>query len=365
MIVKDEASVITETLESVAPFIDTYSIVDTGSSDDTIDVIKAFFRTKGITGRVHERPWKDFGHNRSEALELARAEGGYALMFDADDLLHGQPDFSNLKADGYLVRIASGNLRYWRHQIFSSRRQWRYEGVLHEYATCDEPGLVTERQSGDWWIESRRLGARSNATDKYDRDAEILLADLAKNPDNSRSVFYLAQSYFDARRWDLALERYTARVSMGGWDEEVFYSKMRSGECLIHLDRPRGEILDALLGAWEFRPSRAEPLHLLARWHREHAMYAQAAMFARTALSIPFPHSDALFVSSSVYDWQVRDELAVASYYIGELQTSLQHSTDLLRGTMLPEDQRSRVERNLQLAVQALATRAPQHSTQH
>jgi hypothetical protein len=84
-------------------------------------------------------------------------------------------------------------------------------------------------------------------------------------------------------------------------------------------------------------------------------MHASAAMFAQRGLAIPFPHADVLFVSSSVYDWQLKDELAVSSYYIGDFQSSLQHCTDLLRGTILPEEHRGRIERNLQLAIQALS----------
>lgn len=360
MIVKDEAPIIRQCFDSVLPYIDAYCIVDTGSTDDTIDVIRGYFGDKGIPGVVHERPWVNFGHNRSEALAFAREVGDYAFVMDADDLVHGKPDLSQLEADSYMVQIRSGEIVYWRHQIFSSRREWRYEGVVHEYATCGAADALSMRMKDDWYIESRRLGARNAPTDKYRRDANLLLDYLADHPDDSRSVFYLAQSYFDLGELESALSAYARRANMGGWEEEVYYSKYRVGMCLIGLGRPRGEILDAMLGAWEYRPARAEPLYQLAKWHRERNLFRQAAMFARTGVSIPRPVGDILFVTEDVYTWRLKDEFAVSAYYIGDFGGSLQYCADLIHSRVVPTEHQGRIQRNLELATQALSPGAPE-----
>ena len=73
MIVKNEAHVIRRCLDSVRPHITHWVIVDTGSTDGTQALIRDHFRD--IPGALHERPWRDFGHNRTEALELARGKG--------------------------------------------------------------------------------------------------------------------------------------------------------------------------------------------------------------------------------------------------------------------------------------------------
>ena len=83
MIVKNEAPVIRRCLDSVRPLVDAWLIVDTGSTDGTQDIIRAALAD--LPGAVHERPWQDFAHNRSEALDLARSFASYALIIDADE----------------------------------------------------------------------------------------------------------------------------------------------------------------------------------------------------------------------------------------------------------------------------------------
>lgn len=356
MIVKDESAVILECLESVAPHIDAYCIVDTGSTDDTINIIKTFFAEKGIPGEVHEQPWVNFGHNRSEALKLARKVGEYALVIDADDILHGTPNFSNLEADCYFVQIMTNKIIYWREQLLSSKRKWRYEGVVHEYLCCETENYRSARQDTSWYIESRRIGARNQDNSKYERDARLLLEDLENNPTNSRSMFYLAQSYYDMGDFNSSLEAYANRTRMGGWDEEIFYSKYRIGLCLINLGRHRGEIVDAMLDAWEYRPTRAEPLYHLAVWHRVRGLYGTAVMFARQAVGIPMP-PDRLFVDEELFAWRIKDELAVASSFTGDIHTTFNLCTEILEMDLCryyTEEDRTRVQANLDFAMKTL-----------
>jgi len=70
MIVKDEAAVICRCLESVKPVIAHWVICDMGSTDNTPELIQTAL--SGIPGTLHRSPWVDFGHNRTQALKLAK-----------------------------------------------------------------------------------------------------------------------------------------------------------------------------------------------------------------------------------------------------------------------------------------------------
>ena len=161
MIVRNEAHVVREVLDAVAPYIDSWVIVDTGSTDGTQQVIREHLAARGVAGELYERPWRDFGTNRSEALRLAQGRADYIWVIDADDLVVGSLDFAGLDADVYLLRCGEGTaMTYWRRQLFRDGMHWQYRGVVHEYATCDDP-FVEQRLEGDYYVDSRRLGARN------------------------------------------------------------------------------------------------------------------------------------------------------------------------------------------------------------
>ena len=92
MIVKDESHIIHEVLQSTLAIIDTYLILDTGSTDNTIQIIKDFYEKTDVTGMVIQGEWKGFGPSRSEALKLCNGKMDYILMIDADDLMAFPPD---------------------------------------------------------------------------------------------------------------------------------------------------------------------------------------------------------------------------------------------------------------------------------
>jgi hypothetical protein len=58
-----------------------------------IAAVKSREHLKDLPGELHERPWRDFAYNRSEALTLARPHGDYTLIIDADDVLEFGEEF--------------------------------------------------------------------------------------------------------------------------------------------------------------------------------------------------------------------------------------------------------------------------------
>ena len=148
MIVRNEAHIVTEVLDAVAPHISFWVIVDTGSDDGTQDLIRTHMRSLGIPGELHERPWRNFGHNRTEALTLAQGHADYIWVMDADDTIVGTPDFTGLTADIYLLPIANDDTTFQRAQLFRDAVGVRWVGVTHEYADWDHDSCVDGASGG-------------------------------------------------------------------------------------------------------------------------------------------------------------------------------------------------------------------------
>jgi len=360
MIVKDEAHVIKRCLDSVKPFIDSWTIVDTGSTDGTQELVKELL--KDVPGELYERPWRDFGHNRSEAIELASPTADYMLFLDADEVFQAPSEFEwpELTGDAYLLQMGDGDNRYLREILASTSLTWRFVGVLHEYLTADRP-YRSERLEGPY-VEGHFDGGRSQGRDlkaKYARDAQVLEDALKGDPENTRYVFYLAQSYRDSGEAAKALETYERRAAMGGWDEEVWYSLYQMAKLSEQLKWPEQAVTERFLKAFEFRPRRAEPLVHLASYYRQREKHALGFIYAQAAVQIKQP-DDMLFLDRSCYTWRPLDELAVATYWIGRHVESKLACEQLLSGEDLPASERNRVQENLKFALTSLAPPGPQ-----
>ncbi|MEO7222265.1 MAG: glycosyltransferase family 2 protein, partial [Devosia sp.] len=120
MIVKDEARVIERCLASVRPLIDHIVIADTGSSDETRGLIRNFMARESLAGEVVDHSWRNFAHNRSEALAALRTHQSvdYGFTIDADETLVLEDGFdaaafkAGLDRDFYDVEVWNLSVRY-------------------------------------------------------------------------------------------------------------------------------------------------------------------------------------------------------------------------------------------------------------
>lgn len=345
MIVKNEAAVIERCLASVKPWIHAWAIADTGSTDGTQDLVRRALA--GLPGELIERPWLDFSSNRNEALQLARKHGDYALLIDADDTLVSS-GFGELTADCYDMVVQSRSLTYRQPHLLRLDKGFFFTGVTHEYVDCTGPYTHDTLKNTIYRLGDD--GARRASGRKYAEDAAMLERALANDPDNTRHRFYLAQSYRDGGLVDKAIAAYAKRAAMGGWDEEVYYSRLQVALLKEQHAAPAADVVDAYLEAYDARPKRAEAPCELARYCRLRQRWFLARDFARIAAAIAQP-DDRLFMDQSVYDWRARDELSIALYWCNEREESARLCRQLLADPRLPAEQRERVAKNLAFAT--------------
>lgn len=345
MIVKNEANVVHESLESVAPHIDYWVIVDTGSTDGTQDVIRAKMAELDIPGELHDRPWQDFGHNRTQALQLAQGHCDYIWVHDADDVLDGTPNLTGLTADGYLMLEDSDTYEFRALHLFRDGVPWRFVGTTHEVAVCEVPH-TTDKLDGQYRIRYRQTGSNSLGSNKLVRDRDLLIDEIERDPSNSRAVFYLALTYRAIGEAEKARALFTKRTQMGGFDEEIYYSLLAVAQLMNQQGEPWPAVQTAFLAAWGFRPFRSEALYEIALHHRLAEQYELGYLFASHGAQIPLPDSEVLFVFSDVYTWRLLDELSVCASWTGRKAEALTIDRSLLIRDDLPVGERERILRN-------------------
>lgn len=367
-IVKNESKVIERMLRSVAPLIDYYVIVDTGSEDNTKEIIKETMDELGIPGEIHDHEWKDFCTARNYALDCVKGKSQWGFWIDADEQLIPDEKFSkdalirNLVEGDFDIastKVIYGPQTYFRSQLFSLDIDWIWEGAVHE---------VMMRKNGDKNLRSAAVegfhtlvtpdgaswGDRSRETQKakYLEHAAMLEEYIKENKD-IRWVFYLAQSYRDAFVYDKAEYWYSERVKRGGgyW-EELYFSQMMVAAMKANQKKPTAEILHSYMEASKFDPSRAEHLMPVIRHYQGTKNYPIAYMMSKycmdTCSKNPFPRSS-LFIDSNVYDWQLLDLHTVNSYYMskfGEARSTYNKLRKAINKGLVPPDQAERIKQN-------------------
>jgi len=344
MIVKNEAKVIGRLADSVRPIIDHWVICDTGSTDGTPEKVAEVFA--GIPGELFHDEWVDYGTNRTKMLERARGRADYLLILDADHTLRIEGRLPRLDAESYAL-LVDESLAHWVPRLVRGDLTWRYVGAAHEYITSDEPHrtemlplLVVEHHADG-----------GNQSDKLTRERDLLVSDLERDPENARTVFYLAQTHRALGETDRAIELYQRRIGLDGWHEEMFYSMFQHASLVAESDWDAAVPL--FLEAFEFESTRAEPLHALAAGYRERHQYQVAAMFAVRGMHIAQP-THALFVHRDVYEWGLEYEWSVCAFRLGDFDGALRASDHLLASPHLPEAFRDYVARTRQRCLVAL-----------
>jgi hypothetical protein len=312
MIVRNEARGIAGTLASIKPFIDRWTILDTGSTDGTQDIVRR--ELAGIPGELHEEPFVDFSTTRNRVLDLHGKKTSYVIMLSGDDVVVGDGWIMGGLRGGeiYLVERKTGSDSYKQAVIVRTDAGWRYTGRTHEVLT--KPGCYATESIAN--VSIVRHHAESKQA-RWEHDLELLKLDLADDPTSSRTAFYLAQTYECLGRLAEALHAYNRRIAMPGWREETYEAMFRKARVLGGLGLPWAEVQAAYLKAHAFDPRRAEPLYVIAKHYHDEDNHALAYLFASNASELPLPDT-AMFVDREVYEWKAADLCAIHAYYLAD-----------------------------------------------
>lgn len=334
LMVKDEASVICATLK---PFVDTvahmpeqklsFLVFDTGSTDTTIPTAQQYFEENGIYSAViKQEPFIDFATSRNRALELAQQafpNASFMLMPDAEWYMHNVESLikfcmlhKNDTCSSYFIRIKNSFIEFDTPRLIRCRSGVCFVGSAQEVLN----EVTIQKVGADCFFEwGAGAYGQEKSQKRWLRDLDILLRDYEKKPFDSRSVFYIAQTYHclddleNARLW------YNRRSTMQGWDEENFMTRYRLAqvhEALGNWD----QALSNYLAAFTVRPSRAEPLIRLAHHYCQSGEYDLCFLFSRRAVEIPYPQTDTLFIDKALYDYTRYDLLGISAWYVNKFE---------------------------------------------
>lgn len=335
MMVKNEHKRLHVSLESVVGYVNSIVIYDTGSTDNTIEIVTNFCEKNNIPLRLKQGEFTNFAESRNVSLDFADTfeDIDYLLLLDTNDELRNGPELRK-ECDKYLKEKNTGFLisqewwsgkydKYYNVRLIKAHQGWRYRGRVHEWMKntryeSDEEAI----KDGDAVIRLENIILYQDRTqddnksrNRFARDKELLLEDHKEDPTEPRTIFYLAQTCGCLDHGEDAFYYYKLRTTLLGFWEERFHSYLRCGEISESFKHPWEESFKWYMKAFE-HTARAEPLIKISQHYKDNNWFLSFS-FAEMACRLTYPDHCILFIDKHAYDYTRWHLLGLAGWYAG------------------------------------------------
>ena len=284
-------------LKENLPFFDQWTILDTGSTDETKEIIARILVGKK-KGNLYEEPFINFRDSRNKLLDYAGEKCKYTLMLDDTYLMKGNiREFleeirSDQFADSYTLYIKSDDTEYGSNRILKSNRGLRYIHKIHEVITDKNNINVVVPINKAHILDGRFDYMEKRTMDRKQLDLKLLYEELEEDPNNSRTHYYLAQTYNLLGDYENTYKWFKARVdhSNPGFIQEKVDAAFELARCAnFKLEKPWHECENLYLYAYELDKSRPESLYFIGIHYFLVNDYIKAYKYFKEAFKIGYP----------------------------------------------------------------------------
>ncbi len=358
-IMKNEAHVVTRMLDSIKKIVDIVVLIDTGSTDDTVSVVRKWGTDNGVETHVFERPFDNFEASRNFSIEMGRqvtkdrGNDYWGFWLDCDEqLIIDEKVFSKAKLnkDLYMFNTYIGQMKYTRNECYKLEKEFRFYGPVHEFIVSDDKNITSGLMEGlSVNVQMDGGSWKGNIPEKYKAHAFVLEKYIDSDRQDPRWIFYTAQSYHDSasmpdnrdeneERLRRALKYYKERVNRNdGYAEEVFYSQFRIGTIMRVMESPWAETHQELLKAYSIDSLRGEPIKAIVDYYLQVGEWNNAYLYTKFAKvnfhgKNPYP-TRLLFVDESLYIWKFAEAHAAACFYTGRMDEAKANYQEIVRIT--------------------------------
>jgi glycosyltransferase involved in cell wall biosynthesis len=359
---KNEVGNVPDWVESGRQIADQLIILDTGSTDGTIEEAKKH----DVDLHLSEHFNKDtklgdfqFHTARNEALDQSRASWNIAM--DADErlivnvpnlkekLLQVPRNIDLLLCPVHMLNDAGKvTMDFMGERIFRNNKAIRYEGAMHNYVNVPQ----NKRQRVDWITVTSCRNKRSREARTERHKQRILMAETAflpkikKNPNDTRSMFYLARTYKEDSQAEKAIYWFRKYLEKGTWSSEVYQAAYELSSLLTFKMKELDEAFDLMVTNIRRNYRRAEGYVLLGDICYAKENWDQAAWWYEIATKCE-EFQENLFLVKNNYTWLPWDKLGMSYHHQKKYGQAARASQKALQYPDLPERQRTRIETNI------------------
>lgn len=325
MIVKNEEIHIARCLDSVAKLVDEIIIVDTGSTDRTVEIVSDY------TSKVYFYTWKDdFSDARNYSFSKASME--YCMWMDADDVLEEMErekflqlkqslspdtDIVMMKYNTSFDEEGKPSFSYYRERWIRNSSQYRWIGAVHEVIPLNGSLIYS-----DIAISHKKM--KDGDSDRNLRIYQKMLAE-GKALEPRHQYYYGRELYYHGQYQEAVSAFEGFLLSADGWIENKIEACSVCADCYYKLGQEQSA-LTTLLRSMSFDVPRAELCCEIGKYFLEHGNFHIAAYWYETALNTPKKEYSGGFILPDCYDYVPLLQLCVCYDKMGERQKAREYN---------------------------------------
>lgn len=297
IMVKNAGPQFEEMLLSNIDIIDKWTILDTGSSDNTIDIINNALVGKK-SGNLYQEPFINFCDSRNRLLELAGESCKFILMLDDTYVMKGniRQFLNEIRGDQYsnsfTLMINSHDTQYGSNRIIKSNSGLKYMYKIHEVITDKNNINIVVPENKASILDKRYDYMEARTMERKKIDLSLLFEELEDDPMNPRTYYYLAQTYNLLKDYEKAFEYFIKRtefVNSGFLQERVDAAFEAARLANFQLNKPWDECLTLYEKCYKMDESRPESLYFIGIHYYVKENPIVAYNYFKQAFQLGFP----------------------------------------------------------------------------
>jgi len=297
IMVKNGGDQFEDMLKKNMHLIDRWTILDTGSTDNTIDTINKVLVGKK-SGQLFQEPFINFRDSRNRCLDLAGNSCKYCLILDDTYIMEGNiRDFLNRvrgdqRSDSFSIIIKSDDIEYCSNRILKSTSGLRYMHKIHEVIQDFNNFNVIIPIDKAMILDMRFDYMNERTMKRKELDLQLLYEEVEDDPLNPRTYYYLAQTYNLLEKYELAFKFFLKRAEFtnSGFIQERIDSLFEAARIAnFKINKPWDECLQLYERAFKLDESRPDSQYFIGIHFYTNNDFTTAYKYFKKAFEIGYP----------------------------------------------------------------------------
>ena len=330
MIVKNAGESFVEVLRENLKYVDEYTILDTGSTDNTVEIMREVL--KGKRGKIYEEPFINFRDSRNRCLDLAGKRCKFLVMLDDTYIIKNdlRTFLETVRGDqfssSFSMYIHSDDVEYGSNRIIKSSSGLRYKYKIHEVITPENNVNVIIPKNHGYIFDYRSDYMETRTMERKHYDLKILYEMVDEEPWDSRAYYYLGQTYNLLKNYEAAFKNFLLRVNHedSGFIQEKIDACFEAARLAnFYLNKSWEECESLYVRAYEMDKSRPDSLYFIGIHYYLAKNYDKAYDHFKEGFRVGYPTHCQYSLKPTLSFYYLPKFLCEVCYYKGDFELGL------------------------------------------